>query len=253
MYERPTDLAIALFVTATLLGAEHDLCAVLAVGVFVTAVGVLGRRACAAVLLCPELEVAFGTQEVQAVVKSAIATLVTADVIVCAAEHDDGNRTFRVALCAVGLVQVHSCRSNCCVNVGHEACHMVTHTATHRETGCINALGIDADLFFNGLDHFARELDVVIVRAARTHVPACTHHGLSTSAIRVEGDDAFRVCLGLVSGTAELALARTADRVVVNNERYRLVALVGARHMHDERTVLAVDSTFTDILWSPDW
>ena len=93
--------------TATLLGAEHDLCAVLAVGVFVATVGVLGRRACAAVLLCPELEVAFGTQEVQAVVESAIATLVTADVVVCTAEHDDGDRTVRIALCAVGLVQVH--------------------------------------------------------------------------------------------------------------------------------------------------
>ena len=41
LQERPTDVAVALFVAAALLGAEHDLRAVLAVGVFVTAVGVL--------------------------------------------------------------------------------------------------------------------------------------------------------------------------------------------------------------------
>ena len=93
LQERPTDLAIALFVTATLLGAEHDLCAVLAVGVFVATVGVLGRRACAAVLLGPELEGAFGAEEVQTVVEATITTTVTADRVIRTAEVDDRDRT----------------------------------------------------------------------------------------------------------------------------------------------------------------
>ena len=91
--ERPADVAIALFVATTLLGAEHDLHAVLAVGVFVATIFVLGRRAGATVLLGPEPEGAFGAEEVQAVVETAITTLVTAGAVVGAAEVDDGNRT----------------------------------------------------------------------------------------------------------------------------------------------------------------
>ena len=120
---------------------------------------------------------------------------------------------------------------------------MVTHTATHRETGCVNALLVDANLFFNGLDHFARELHVVIVGAARTNVPTRTHlSGVSRlRAIGVQRDNAFGVCLSLVGRAIELTLTATHNRMVVHNERYRLVALVGARHVHDERTILAVD------------
>ena len=45
LQERPADACVTVVVAATLLGAEHDLHAVLAVGVFVTAVGVLARGA----------------------------------------------------------------------------------------------------------------------------------------------------------------------------------------------------------------
>ena len=115
--ERPADIAIALFVTTALLGAEHDLRAVLAVGVFFAIVFVLARAARASVLFGPELEVPFGAEEVQTVVVAAVAALVFADVVGRATEHDDGNRAIRIALGAVGGVQVHGCGGNCGIDV----------------------------------------------------------------------------------------------------------------------------------------
>ena len=95
LQERPTDIAVALFVASALLGAEDDLRAITASGVFVATVGVLARNTGTAVLLCPELEVLFGAEEVQTITVAAIATLVFADVVGRATEHDDGNWTCR--------------------------------------------------------------------------------------------------------------------------------------------------------------
>ena len=66
--ERPANASVTVVVTTALLGAEHNLRAVLAVGVFLATIAVLRRRAFAAVLFGPELEGAFGAKEVQAVV-----------------------------------------------------------------------------------------------------------------------------------------------------------------------------------------
>jgi len=91
--ERPANGCVTIVMTTALLGAEHDLRAVLAVGVFVATIGVLGRISLAFVLLSPELEGAFGAEEVQTVVEATIATLVTADRVIRTAEVDDRDRT----------------------------------------------------------------------------------------------------------------------------------------------------------------
>ena len=92
LQERPANACVTVVMSSALLGAEHDLRAVLTVGVFVATVGVLNRSAGAAVLLGPEPEGAFGAQEVQTVVESAIAALVLADRVIRTAEVDDRNR-----------------------------------------------------------------------------------------------------------------------------------------------------------------
>ena len=118
---------------------------------------------------------------------------------------------------------------------------MVTHTATHRETGCVDALRVDAGDFFEFVNHCVRELDVVVVGAAGTDVPAVTHSTRFAGAVRVKCDYAFGVSLGLIRRTSEFAIAGTANRVVVNNERYGLVALVGIRNVHNKGALLAID------------
>ena len=229
--------------TAALLGAEHDLRAVLAVGVFIATVGIGRRATCTSVLFGPELEILFGAKEVQTVTIATVATLVFADRVVRATEHDNGNRTSRVALGAVRGVQVHGSRGNRGVDIGHEAGHVVAHAATHREAGCVHALLVDAGDFFDSSDHFARELDVVIVGAAGTHVPARAHlasvRGLG--AIGVQRDYAFFFRKGPVLRIVELTGAAAHNRVVVYKQRNRLVTLVGIRDVHDEGALLAVD------------
>lgn len=66
LQDRPTDVAVALVVAAALLGAEHDLRAILAVGVFLATIGICRLSSGTAVLLCPELEVLFGTENLRA-------------------------------------------------------------------------------------------------------------------------------------------------------------------------------------------
>ena len=118
---------------------------------------------------------------------------------------------------------------------------MVTHTATHRETGCVDTLRVDTGDFFELINHCIRELDVVVVGAARTDVPAVTHSTRFAGAVRIKRDYAFGVSLGFIWRTSKFAITRTANRVVVNNERYGLVALVGTRNVHDEGALLAID------------
>ena len=169
--------------------------------------------------------------------------MVFADGVGRATEHDDRNRAFGVALGAVRGVQVHTGRSDCGVDVGHEACHVVAHAATHREAGCVHALLVDAGDFFDSGDHFARELHVVIVRAARTHVPTRAHLAgvRRLSAIGVQRNHAFFFCKSSVFSVFILAFAISHNRVVVYKQRNWLVALVGIRDVHDEGALLAVD------------
>ena len=110
---------------------------------------------------------------------------------------------------------------------------MERHPAADGVAGRVDARRVDAGFFFDIPDHFSSELDVVVVGTAGTDVPAVAHPARFGGALRVERDDTFLVGERFVPRVIHLALA-AAKRVVVHDQGDGLVALVGARHMHDE-------------------
>src|SRR5690606_4814985 len=100
------------------------------------------------------------------------------------------------------------------------ASKIMGHTAAHRKTDSINALGIDAAYACHVLDDRAGKLDIVnACDATRSYIPSVTYR---TRLARWKcHDHAFWICLSRVGRRVALAWTVTCDAMVIENEWHR--------------------------------